>query len=351
MGMEYKTFGETNLADPFFDSLKRDYVEFSDWYQRKAGGGERAYVFYSDEGALDGFLYLKREDDAVLDVVPPLAPARRIKIGTFKINAHGTRLGERFMKKIFDHAVEQGATQLYVTIFEHHGPLIQLFQTYGFRQVANKITPNGIEGLYLREIRNGYDGPMPSYPLVNVNGAQPYLLALYPEWHTRLLPDSILNNENLSIVQDVSHTNSIHKVYLGAIPGMSNLRVGDPIVIYRTSDNKGPAEYRSVATSLCVIEEYRHINSFIDLDSFLRYCAPYSVFTDAELIGFWEKRKYPHVLRFTYNIALHRRVTRQKLADEVGIDRAARWSLLPISDAQLCRIAQLGGIDESLIVH
>lgn len=351
MGMEYKAFGEIDLADPFFDSLKADYVEFSEWYRRKADAGERAYVFYSDGHVLDGFLYLKAEDEAVTDTTPPLPPARRIKIGTFKINAHGTRLGERFMKKIFDHAVDAGADQLYVTIFDQHFALIQLFLSYGFARVSNKTTHNGTEGLYLREIRNFYNGPMLSYPLVNLNGTQPYLLALYPEWHTRLLPDSILNNEDLRIVQDISHTNSIHKVYLGAIPGMSGLRAGDPLVIYRTSDNRGPAEYRSVATSFCVMEEYRNIHSFSDLEGFLRYCAPYSVFTEPELIGFWNTRKYPHVLRFTYNIALNRRVTRQRLADEVGLDRAARWSLLPISDAQFRRIAQLGEVDESLIVH
>ena len=42
MGMEYKAFGEIDLADPFFDSLKADYVEFSEWYRRKADAGERA---------------------------------------------------------------------------------------------------------------------------------------------------------------------------------------------------------------------------------------------------------------------------------------------------------------------
>ncbi|MCZ8489878.1 hypothetical protein O9992_31010 [Vibrio lentus] len=29
-------FSEINLNDSFFDSLKADYVEFSDWFDRKA---------------------------------------------------------------------------------------------------------------------------------------------------------------------------------------------------------------------------------------------------------------------------------------------------------------------------
>lgn len=52
-----------------------------------------------DTKSIDGFLFLKVEDGLVGDVTPPLAPMTRIKVGTFKINAHGTKLGERFVKK------------------------------------------------------------------------------------------------------------------------------------------------------------------------------------------------------------------------------------------------------------
>ncbi|CUJ39450.1 Uncharacterised protein [Achromobacter xylosoxidans] len=351
MTIEYRTFASLDLADPFFDSLKRDYAEFPAWFEKKARQGECAYVFHSDFGVLDGFLYLKIEEDAVDDVHPSLPPSLRVKVGTFKINAHGTKLGERFLKKIFDHAVDRHVEEIYVTVFDHHEGLISLFTTYGFERVASKSTDNGVEGVYLRRMRRAYEDPLKSYPLVSLVGTSPHLLALHPVWHTRLLPDSMLRNEDARIVQDVSHTNSIHKVYLGAMPGMSSLRPGDPLVIYRTSDNMGPAEYRSVATSICVMEEYRHISSFASLEDFLNYCNPYSVFTEAELIDFWRRRKYPHVLRFSYNIALNRRPTRQRLADDVGLNRAARWSLLPIEPDHLLRIANLGEIDESLVVH
>lgn len=352
MALEYRLFSQIDLADPFFDSLKSDYKEFTEWFNKKAAQGECTYVFYSDNGCLDGFLYLKTEDEAVSDVVPMLPAYMRIKIGTFKINAHGTKLGERFLKKVFDHALDRQINEIYVTIFDHHQSLINLFSSYGFQQVAHKTTPNGREGVYLRRVRHTpYVDPMQSYPLVNLASSTPYMLALMPEWHTRLLPDSMLVNENARIIQDVSHTNSIHKVYLGAIPGMNRLTPGTPIVIYRTTDNQGPAEYRSVATSICVIEEYRHLSSFQSKDEFLRYCGPYSVFTEPELNDFWDRRRYPHVIRFSYNVALNRRPTRQQLADEVGIDRTLRWSLVPLTPAQLLNIARLGQIDESLIVY
>lgn len=351
MPLQKSRFAEIDLSDSFFDSLKLDYSEFSLWFNRKAAAEEKAYVFYSDEAALDGFLYLKLEEGSVLDIDPPLPAGRRVKIGTFKINAHGTRLGERFLKKVFDHSTEEQVDEIYVTIFETHGALIRLFESYGFVRVASKTSPNGVEGVYLRQVRAPYSDPLMSYPLINLDGSRPHLLALHPIWHTRLLPDSILQNENARIVQDVSHANSIHKVYLGAMAGMSNLQRGDPLLIYRTSDGAGPAEYRSVATSICAVEEYRNISSFRSIEDFLEYCSPYSVFTENELREYWQTRRYPHVLRFSYNIALNRRPTRQRLADEVGLSRSARWSLLPITSEQLQSIARLGEIDESLIVN
>lgn len=351
MALEQKLFRDINLQDNFFESLRNDYAEFSDWFGRKAVNGDWAYVFYSDFGTLDGFLYLKIEDGVVDDVTPPLPPKYRVKVGTFKINAHGTKLGERFLKKMFDHAVDSRVDEIYVTIFDHHPALIRLFTAYGFVKVAVKQTVNGVEGVYIRQIRAHYVDPIRSYPLVNLQGTQPYLLALYPIWHTRLLPDSMLRNEDARIVQDISHTNSIHKVYLANMPGMEAVRPGDPLLIYRTSDQAGHAEYRSVATSICVVEEYVHISQFRTLDDFLAYCRPYSVFTEDELRGFWANKKYPHVIRFSYNIALNSRPTRQRLANEVGLDRNDRWSFLPITAEQLQHIAHIGQIDESLIIN
>ncbi|MDF3920617.1 hypothetical protein P3W43_17315, partial [Salinicola salarius] len=88
MSLVSQPFSLISLSDPFFGSLKQDYAEFENWFQRKAREGASAYVFYGDHGSIEGFLYLKREDDAVTDVAPPLPPMPRVKVGTFKVNAH-----------------------------------------------------------------------------------------------------------------------------------------------------------------------------------------------------------------------------------------------------------------------
>lgn len=348
MDLSYTKFCDIDLSDPFFNSLKTDYSEFESWFKRKSS--ESAYILKNPSGLLDGFLYLKVESDALNDVDPPLPLARRIKIGTLKINPHGTRLGERFIKKAFDHALMLEVSQIYVTVFEKHEALVLLFARYGFRKCATKTTQNGTELVLLKEINGAGNGVLDRYPIVKIGAQSIYLLSLQPQWHTRLLPDSILKNEDTSIIKDVSHTNSIHKVYLAGMRGMENLRAGDILLIYRTSDGEGSAHYRSVATSICVLEEYRNINSFSSKEEFLKYCSPYSVFSKEELNKFWDQKRYHHIIRFAYNLALPKRLTRGKLVTDIKLDPSLYWGFMKLSKKQFVEITKAGGINESLIV-
>ena len=348
VNLDRKKFKDIDLSDKFFDSLKESYAEFPDWFAKKSN--ENAYVILGNDGSINGFLYLKVEEGQIADVEPQLPAAKRLKVGTMKINAHGTKLGERFIKKIFDHALFEGVTQVYLTVFEQHTPLINLIEKYGFEHQAKKTTENGTELVYVKDLSKFDEEITKSYPLVSTNGSGIYLLSLYPQWHTRLLPDSILNNENSDVVQDISHTNSIHKVYLTAMKGVESLERGDILLIYRTSDGKGPARFRSVATSICVVEEYKSIRNFKSEDEFLSYCRPYSVFTEIELDEFWKTKKYPHIIKFTYNLALKKRPNRAALIDLVGLESKAYWGFMKISKKQFEHIISLGAVNESLIV-
>ena len=357
--LQYKQFADIDLNDPFFETLKQSYREFSDWFRRKAS--EKAYVFYGDRGLIDGFLYLKEEPGTVRDCSPKLIANQEkgwLKVGTFKINAHGTKLGERFIKKIFDYAIMNGFQDIYVTIFDEHTSLISLFERYGFMREAKKTTPNGTELVLTRRlyfICLGVENIVKNYPLINFHGDKTYtprcyLLSLLPKWHTRLLPDSILRTETADIVQDVSPTNSIHKVYLTAMSGIGGLKRGDILFIYRPTDEPGLAYYRSLVSSVCVVEEYRHIDSFTDYAEFERYCAPYSIFSRPELRSFWIDRRYPHVFKFSYNIALRKRVIRKDLLDQVGLDSRTYPGFMRLTPQQARHILKLGQVNESFII-
>jgi hypothetical protein len=54
-----------------------------------------------------GFLYLKIEgaEENYSDITPVLPPRKRLKIGTLKVGLNGYRIGERFLKIVFDNAL------------------------------------------------------------------------------------------------------------------------------------------------------------------------------------------------------------------------------------------------------
>lgn len=336
--LQIQQFKEIDLGDPFFDSLKLDYAEFGTWFSKK--GESKANIFKTEMGQIDGFLYLKIEEEAVTDIRPSLPKAKRLKIGTFKINPHGTRLGERFLKRAFDIAVTNHVASLYVTVFEKHTALVQLFLKYGFQKVGTKGTSNGEESVFERRLDVVSGDVVLDYPRIPLKGDRHFLLSIHPKWHTRLLPDSLLSNESASILQDVSHTNSIHKIYLTNMNGVSNLKRGDTLFIYRTQEG-GSAYYTSVVTSICVVEELIHMSKFASEVDFKNYCRPYSVFDDNELSDFYVNNRYPWIIRFTYNMALSKRLNRKILIEEVGLVANQYWGFFQISTENFKQIVKL----------
>lgn len=148
----FRKFKEVDLSDPFFDSLKHDYAEFEDWFNRKAENN--ALVLYNESSQIEGFLYCKFEDGPGSDTIPLLPNTHHMKVGTFKFNPLGTRRGDRYLKKIFDYALAEGSEDIYVTVFgEKHNYLVELFSRYGFEPYGSKTTRNGTEQVLLRNLR------------------------------------------------------------------------------------------------------------------------------------------------------------------------------------------------------
>lgn len=349
--IEKVRFQDVALGDPFFDSLKAAYAEFEVWFARKAN--EEAYILRNDEGHLQAFLYLKFENGPIADITPPLNAPRCLKVGTFKIVAHGTRLSERFVKKVFDHALEGNVRHAYVTVFQEHEHLIRILERYGFTQYGTKDTANGQELVFVKDFNVLRGDILLDYPIVNAIGHSKWLLSIYPAFHTRLFPDSMLRNEDARIVNDISETNSISKVYIAYMDGMAAIRPGDSIVIYRTAEMQGRAWFTSVATSLCVVQEVRQRAEFNDRQAFIDYCKRNSVFREAELVDLYNRRvRNPMVvIRMTYNIAFHRRPTMQRLVEDVGLDREGYWGFRALDDDAFRRILDFGGVNEGTVVH
>lgn len=254
------------------------------------------------------------------------------------------------MKKIFDLAIHWKVEEIYVTIFPKHQGLVNLFKRFGFAKVAEKITLNGTEDVYLRLLKNRSDQALHQYPFFSTSDNQKYLLAIYPEFHSRLFPDSLLNNESFEIVKDVSHTNSTHKVYVSYMQDAERLKPGDLLVIYRTKDKSDPgsAWHRSVATSICTVEDVRARESFKSVDEYIEYCEKHSVFNREELVHWWNDKKGMRLfaIRMSYNAAFNKRIIRKNLVEQAGLDPEAHWNILLLENDQFEKILEMGGVME-----
>ena len=307
--------GNVDVSNVFFDSLRDSYVGFNIWFQRKSN--EEAYVCYSDNNLILGFLYLKTEDidSDYHDITPIFESKRRLKIGTFKIDSTGFRLGERFIKIIFDNAIERNVDEIYVTLFENRPELVALealLKRWGFFEYGTKLSNDKTEKVLVKKMKEYNYGLSikQNYPNVNYNVAK-RILPIFPQYHTNLLPDSQLKTENeVDFIGNIAHRYALQKVYVTW--GMkSDVKVGDIVLFYRTGE-EGRKGYTSVLTTVAVIDEF--VTFFKDKGQFMDYCENRSVFSKTELNDFWEKhRSNICVVKFIFIKSLESRLNLQYL--------------------------------------
>lgn len=338
--VKYIPFNRINLEDSFFDSLREDYDGFNEWFNKKA------YVLFSNnDSAVLGFLYLKDETESDNSISPNFDIHRRLKIGTFKVKAHHTVFGERFMTIILRKMIEDNFDTVYVTTFSKQSDLISLFKRFGFELWGKKEND---EQVYIKTLK-AKDDFYKDFPRININNAKYYILSIYPKYHTDLFPDSQLYTERNHVIGDISYTNTINKVYLGSAPLISKMSKGDLVVIYRTSEDGKMAEYNSVVTGICTVVDTKNISEFETLESFKSYCGKGTIFSNSELEKLYNKQKYPYIIKMIYNFPLNKRIIRKYLCDEIGIPRS--YPTMEINGKEFLNILKSGEINENFIIN
>ena len=357
LSVQQKLFGELDLTDPFFDSFKEDYIGFEKWYNKKAN--EKAYVTINEENKkLLSLLYIKREDldEVYSDIDPIFKPKRRLKIGTFKVVSNGVKLGERFLKIIFDNALVQKVDEIYVTIFnkrDEQSRLISLLEEFGFTQYGTKGSDG--ELVYVRDFKPRFflQNPKISFPYIGTE-QDIFLIPIYPGYHTDLLPDSFLKTESpKDFVEHEPHRNAISKVYISRSIER-DIKKGDIIIFYRTAD-RGSAYYTSVITTIAIAED--KVDNIKTEEDFINKCRKRSVFSNEELKKYWNwnSNYRPFIINFLYvhSFPLGKRMNRKMLLDLgiiAGTDNELR-GLKKITKEQFKLILKETETNESLIVN
>ena len=323
LSVKKEYFGNIDVSDSFFDTFREDYPGFDVWFNRKAD--ELAYYCADENNSVVAFLYLKVEEEGedYSHTTPQLDRAKRLKIGTFKVISNGFKIGERFIKIIFDNALLMAVSEIYVTAFDHGDNqlrLIKLLQDWGFVEHGTKQSDTGEEIVFVRSTLSNCarntNNPRFAYPYANAS-AQKWIVPIYPEYHTELFPDSVLRTESPSdFVEHTPNRNAISKVYISRSRNRS-LEPGDLIVFYRTASG-GKAWYTSVATTIGVVQNVT--KGIRDRDHFIELCRKRSVFTDEQLGEHWDFRSNsrPFVVNFLYLYSFPKRMNRKSLV-EAGI--------------------------------
>lgn len=309
LAVELKRFDEVDINSSFFDTLREDYEgkRFDDWFKKK--GNEKAYVFEDNDEKIKGFLYLKieEENENYFDIEPILSPKRRLKVGTFKIERTGFRLGERFLKIIFENAIKWNVDEAYVTLFEGKRQevcaLKGIMEQWGFVKHGYKKS-NG-ELVLVKDMKQYKDTETPkfNYPLLKKDRNH-YFLPIYAKYHTDLFPDNILKNEDMHLYEDkLAHRYAIEKIYL---TGAYNIKAkaGDIILIYRVGDG-WYKNYSSMVTGMAIVQE---VVKTKNVEECISICKDKSIFKEEDIRAVYSK--YPIVLKvldykpFTHKITL-----------------------------------------------
>lgn len=324
LAVKLKDFSEIDLNSSFFDTLREDYegIKFDNWFKKKAKQKEKAYVFEDEEG-LKGFLYLKLEDETedYSHISPILLPNKRLKIGTFKIERTGFRLGERFLKIIFDNARKLNVNEVYVTLFEDKRDGVKHLKTimeeWGFVKYGLNIK-NG-ETILVKSLTNYNDKQTPkfNFPLIKAN-TNKFILPILPQYHTDLFPDLILKNENMHLYEEnKAHRYALEKIYLSGAFDIT-AKPGDLILIYRNGE-RYPKKYSSVITGVAIVQSIVKTKTIQDC---LDLCKNRSIFTEEEIKK--NHTRYPTVVKlldymsFKNNITLNQLYQNKIIAENSG---------------------------------
>lgn len=299
--------GTLDVNNEFFDSLRNAYGGFDAWFSKKCD--EEAYICRDDKDQLLGFLYLKTEtaDENYSDISPYFRPKKRLKIGTFKVDATGFRLGERFIKIILDNAIEQNVDEIYVTMYENRPELETLitllsrwgFENYGIKKSTGEKVLTKQMKRYLPEL-----SPRKNFPNLRYD-VQKFIMPIRPKYHTSLLPDSILRNENENdFLAKTPYRYALQKVYISNALER-NIQPGDIVIFYRNGI-PGNAGHTAVLTSVAIVDEA--ISDFESKEEYMSHVQNRSVFTNDELEHLWQKyRGNQIVLKFIFLKSLIKR--------------------------------------------
>lgn len=351
-------FSEIDINQSFFDSLKKDYPGFSNWFHKKSMQGRKAFVS-EKEGKVVSFLSFKRDEIEEIELEnKTLESKKRFKIATLKLSdeVKGNRLGEAYIYNSILEFYRTDNEEIYITIFPKYKELIGMVMSYGFKEEGN--LKNG-ELLFSRIKKPETGFCKEIYPYIRWGEkTKTKVVTFEAEYHDRLFPTNLLYNTNQEIDYSSEGT-GITKTYLSNSVKFLELNKGDPLLIYRKKhpDDSGSSGNKSVISGISTFLEYKLIknygqNPLISLKEYLGYVGNSSVYSLEELKNKYSSNKALVVIKMINNINLGKgkNVNYNSLKDHGFFESSKYPNEYIFNKEETKNIIKLGGSDVHNII-
>jgi hypothetical protein len=232
-------------AVPFFNSLKSDYKEFSQWFSKCMRENRKCYYLTIDNklSALLIYNLEKPNQHRIPEIYEDC-----LKMCSFKINENAfvLKIGELFLNKMLQLCIERNIKYLYLTVLEKYKFLIALLKKYGFKKRLFRPEGGTTEKLLIKDLnkekipKKDYN-KFVSHPFYCDNlKYNKYIIPIVPEFYNTLFKDSNLRERSLFDiinVKDEIQGNSIEKAYICS-KARKGMKTGDILFFYASRKSK-----------------------------------------------------------------------------------------------------------------
>jgi len=339
-----------SVKDPIFDSFRKDYPEFNEWYAVKSIEGLKCWCYIKEDDTIGAILIFSDDDYETIDTKPPLPKKRRFKIHALKVDLQGCKLGELLLKQAIDYCIDNSIDELYVnhyvkSEFDH---LVNLVTEYGFLDIG--LNSFG-ERVYFKELRPNntqimfysYDDIFKKYYPLYYDGTQckKLIVPVRPEYHEKLFSDY---KKRTSMTLDecfgnsIVEGNTIKKAYISH-SSVKNIKKGDILLFYRSGD------YKEI-TSLGVLEEFK--KDLTSPEEIMNLVGKRTVYSAKEIEEI--AKKPATVMTFTLHFHLKSPISIDALKDN-NILKGPPISITEITQGSYEKIKELGQVNQNLTIH
>ncbi len=307
-GVKERFLYEIDKKQSFFESLRKSYDGFDEWFQKSAQNKRKCWCIEDGNNKIVAICIYKHEQDTRLTDDGEVIHGRILKLCTFKVDvtARGKKLGERLLYIAFDYCVKNNLDWVYLHTFgEEQKTLVGLCLDYGFYCLGKYKQDN----VYIKPMKllddncSSLDSLIKYYPYFEDNeSVQKFIVPIQPQYHEDLFPDFSSMKGSLFEKDQSLYScqgNTIKKAYL-CHSQIKSIRKGDIILFYRSKDRKS-IQCMGIVENIIFSENIDEVFSTI---------AKRTVYNYSDLLDILKKKTL--IILFRY-IALRKEISNQAI--------------------------------------